>query len=140
MSNPSNFVVCSSVAGSAHVNSGIVCQDCSNTAVSGRSFDTTVLAISDGAGSSKFSDVGSLVVVEEILSWFTSFFADHPRPQDLIRELEEKDVIDLLADIKTSIDTKATEFESSRREFAATMLGAVVHPEASFLFQIYLSF
>ncbi len=136
MSEIGHFVVCSSVLGSAHRATGAPCQDASQIVFSGYNYDTAVLALSDGAGSAKHAEDGARIIVDSVIDHFAALFQDHPCPNEMIQEFDASDVAELLAGIRKQIEAEAGFLGIDIREFAATLLGAVVHPKVSFFFQI----
>ncbi len=88
-----------------------------------------LFALADGAGSAKFSAIGSKIVVSE--------FCTRLRALPLAPELVSRDIIAaLVRDIRERIKTEAEILGCDVRELSATLLAGCVSEKASWFFQI----
>ncbi|MDF1756417.1 MAG: PP2C family serine/threonine-protein phosphatase [Verrucomicrobiales bacterium] len=125
-----------SVTGVSHIQNELPCQDVSLIRKAGEEDNVTILAISDGAGSSKYADEGAKLCVETTCSFFQDIFQDDKTPSTCTSELDEKDIESLIGELIKKTDVIAASHSSSPREFCATLLGCVTCGEVSFFFQI----
>ena len=125
--------VVTSVRGSAHLVNGLPCQD---SGLGRQIGEVIVIALADGAGSAKFSDEGSRVVVETTLEFFANFFAGHPQPGLLLEELDITDGRLLLKLIRQKLENFANDRSSALHEYASTMLVGIIHHSGSCFYQI----
>ena len=91
-----------------------------------------VACVADGAGSAKFSDVGSTIVCETIIENANSFLELNGR----LDGLQSEDVLRWCEEARRRIDDEAARRECERRELATTLCAAIVAPTCSFFFQI----
>ena len=122
-----------SVTGTSHVRSGGGCQDSYATHV----FDALegpvlIVAVSDGAGSARAGAVGSALatgcVIEQAVAWLIS--------GRRVGDIDVATARDWLNGIREHIAEKAGEAESEMRDFAATLLFAVVSQTHSVFVQL----
>jgi hypothetical protein len=119
--------------GPSHVADGSPCQDSNCVRVFGEGADATLVAcIADGAGSAKYSEVGSAVACTAIAENATSYFESQRRFDDL--QLE--DAIAWCDVGRARIREEAAVRDCAVRELATTLAVAVVGPARSFFFQI----
>ena len=125
--------VAASVRGTSHANSGTECQDShlcfEASADEGQVF---VALASDGAGSAKYSARGSSLICETLRDVVTEFFAERGRV-DLINA---RLVAGWIERFRSEVILLAEAEGSSEREFACTLLGAVLGSAAACFFQI----
>lgn len=112
-----------SVAGTAHLRIGTACQD----ACVVRAFDTVdgpalVLAVSDGAGTARFGEVGSSTAVACVLECAKAWFADRRG----VSEITASVVHDWVSGIREQIAEIAGSAEQSMRDYAATLMLAIL--------------
>jgi hypothetical protein len=121
-----------SVLGSSHKKLHTPCQDSSKCQVIQDSYGEEVLiaVVSDGAGSAKFSDLGSSLACSLFVKEVTKYFAEEKRVKDLEVSFFEK-WIDQFQDV---ICLYAKDF--SIREFACTLVAAVVGNDHAAFFQV----
>jgi protein phosphatase 2C-like protein len=125
-----------SVRGSAHVINGLPCQDCGGVEVVGPDQSIVLCALSDGAGTAKFSDEASQFLITEAFRFFETQLADHPDPGELIAEYDLSDAESFLTVAQEGLQRMAHQRDASIREFSATLLFAAIHPTHSVFFQI----
>ncbi len=127
---------CVSVRGSAHEAKGLPCQDASTALAVGSGGETFVLAVSDGAGTARHAEVGSRLLVDGAVAIFTRLLADHPQPEEQVREWDRQDGMEFVKELRGLVEDAAEARGAVVHEFAATLLVAVVHPAASLFFQV----
>jgi len=127
--------VYSSVAGTSHVGRGLPCQDHSLI----RDFTTVadepilLLVASDGAGSASCAEVASKLVCDSVLGRVDEYVRTEPGASGMSREL----VTSWLDDgIRRDLYQQAAAAEINIREFACTIIVAVLRVDASVFFQI----
>jgi hypothetical protein len=125
--------VVKSVRGSAHFTNGLPCQDSSGIESVG---DALICALSDGAGSAKYADEGSQLIVAEALDYFRIVLRDNPNIGNLISEFDKSDGILLVERIQKALSDEAIKREVSIHEFAGTLLVAIIHESNSCFYQI----
>lgn len=119
--------------GPSHAADNSPCQDSfSVDVVEDDASQTLVACVSDGAGSAKFSDVGSDVVCRTIVERASAFLNAGGR----IEELERKDVLLWCDDVRSCLQQEAAMRDCEVRELAATLCAAIVGPANSCFFQI----
>jgi len=93
---------------------------------------TLVACVADGAGSAKFSDVGSMLACDTIIDCATAFLEAGGRIEDLARE----DVLRWCGVALGRIEQSARARQCDVRELATTLCAAVVAPACACFFQI----
>ncbi len=122
-----------SIRGSAHYINGMPCQDASDTVqVAG----FLVCALSDGAGSAKFSDFGSRIIVDKSLQFFKDYFDKTEAPQIAMRDLGVQQGEWLIEEVRDEISRVASEKNEPEQEFAGTLLVAVIGEAKSVFYQV----
>jgi hypothetical protein len=121
-----------SVIGSSHLGSGLPCQDSWRVAICDRGpgRGTLIAAVSDGAGTAKHSDVGARVAADGVVQAALDRVAAKGAP------LDAGDVRELLYEARERVLEAARRVDEPVREFACTLLLAVVTPERALLAQI----
>ncbi|MDP4108142.1 MAG: PP2C family serine/threonine-protein phosphatase [Bacillota bacterium] len=123
-----------SVLGSSHKKSHSPCQDSSKCQViqDSNGEDILIAVISDGAGSAKFSDLGSSMACSLFVKEVTDYLSEEKRVKDLEVSFFEN-WIDQYQDL---ISSHARDFEVTLREFACTLVAAVVGNDHAAFFQV----
>ena len=123
-----------SVVGSSHKKTGAPCQDASSCQVIELADGSEVLLVvaCDGAGSAARSDVGSSLVVND----FMREFGDAARQEKGLNIIDENYVLDWLKRLHDLVAKQAETEQLPIREFACTLLGAVIGVESAVFFQI----
>lgn len=125
--------IAQSLQGPSHSLDNSPCQDSHELRVlDGDIAQTLVACVADGAGSSKFSDVGSGVACRSIVFSAVSFLESGGRLEDLQRD----DVIRWCNLAREHLFTEARSRECEMRELATTICAAIVSPHYSCFFQI----
>ena len=122
-----------SVRGSAHHVNGLPCQDASGSILCG---EVLICVLSDGAGSAKFSDIGSTIIVKETLGFFRDYFRDVESFEIAMRDLDLKQGEWLVDKIRESIVREAIDLNEPDEEFAGTLLAAVVSRNRAVFYQV----
>lgn len=91
-----------------------------------------VACVADGAGSAKHSDLGSAEACRKILELVTAYHTAHQG----LGSLRFEDARDMLRQARDSVVAAAEEHGCSPRDFATTLLVAIVADERSYFFQI----
>jgi hypothetical protein len=95
--------------------------------------DETLLAcIADGAGSAKYSDIGSAMACAAMLENAAAYFETKQK----FDELQLEDVIRWCDDARLRIRAEASVRDCGLRELATTLVVAIVAPMRSFFFQL----
>lgn len=125
--------VCASVPGVAHLASGTDCQDaCAARLVSApERGPVLVLAVADGAGSAAQSRAGAELACRTLLAECAARLAD-TGPTDWTRTDAEA----LLNSVRTALARQAADAGLPVREFACTLLGAVMAADRALFLQI----
>ncbi len=135
---PWKAIACSEI-GTSHQKSGLPCQDYTEfirlndggkTADNG---EIIIGAVSDGAGSFKYSDVGSKLAVETALNtlqlwpkWLKEKQKDSS--PEILKESAEKAFAKTFREVKEAFDKKAGEKSCSPKDFSCTLLVVVTTP------------
>jgi hypothetical protein len=109
--------------GSSHIRAGTGCQDnagCVELIAGGQ--HTLLAVVSDGAGSSEFSSVGSRLVVD----CFARCAISHLRACPSVKGITEELVRGWLDNVRDRIFRSAEQLATIPRELAATLIGAIV--------------
>ena len=125
-----------SVTGPSHESEERGCEDVCGIGVTDQSSGLLLMAISDGAGSAAFAREGAEIVVDSWMKHFSSLLSSSQDPTRAVQHLSRSSVEALLQVIRRKVDRRAVELGCEVSDFSATLLGAVVHPEASFIAQV----
>jgi hypothetical protein len=127
-------IVRASVVGSSHVKTGAPCQDFSlhELIESTASGPVLVAVISDGAGSAKEAAAGSSSACHAFVSLVRLFIADGGTVPSLDRTQAES----WLNDIAEQLERKAEENGHDIRDYACTLLAAIIGDDAAAFIQI----
>jgi Protein phosphatase 2C len=112
--------------GSSHIREGTTCQDsagCIELAI--RDEHALLAIVSDGAGSAKYSGIGSRIVVD----CFARCVIAHLRANQCIETITKELVLDWLDNVRDHIFRSAEERAITPRDMAATLVGAIVFSE-----------
>lgn len=127
-------VAAASVAGTSHIRQGIGCQDEALLKVfrdrSGR--EVLVAVISDGAGSAPKAEVGSWLTCSTVVEAVEVFLADG----GLVSDVAIGTVHSWLEMVQEAIRGRAEDDSGVPRDYACTMVGAVIGADACAVFQI----
>jgi hypothetical protein len=123
-----------SAIGTSHIKSGTVCQDafkCElfNSATEG---EVMLLVVSDGAGSARFSDIGSELACREFAANLELYLSDG-KP---IASLESSNVREWLGNVVEAINARAIADGEPQRDYACTLVAAIVSSTCAAFVQI----
>jgi len=126
-------IAATSAIGTSHTKTGQACQD----SVRVRLVDTLagsilISAISDGAGSAAHSEIGSRAAVTTASYLVENFL----QAGGHVGSIERDTALSWLAQIQTVISTLAAEQGAPVREFACTLLVAIIAPDSAAFFQV----
>ena len=125
-------VVAASCVGTSHAATGMPCQDSVGTELVELKNETVLLAVvSDGAGSAAHSEVGSSKAVETMCRLARDFLSDHT-----IASIGRKTAEDWLSAIQVEINTIAEQHSAAARDFACTLLVAIVGADSAAFLQV----
>jgi hypothetical protein len=125
--------ISASVRGTSHLLSGTECQD-SHLCVEMSSSDGPILAafVSDGAGSAKRSAEGSKLLCEILRDQSEQYFAEQGR----VSEINSRLVAQWIEQFRNEVILLADGEGISDREFACTVLGALIGYDSACFFQV----
>lgn len=123
-------LVGASVIGTSHIKSQLPCQDYFGHLVfTAQGEQCLALALSDGAGSASHSQLGSQIAVETALSSLAEIIAS-------TGELTEESAILVLDEARRQIEARAETETLSPRQFACTLLFAVITAQTAYFAQL----
>jgi protein phosphatase 2C-like protein len=134
MSNPEWRFACATVIGSSHVKSGTPCQDQYHCRVFRSNADEPIIAVavSDGAGSATRGEDGAAITCASLIEQAELFLARNHGLASMTKE----DAHGWLDAVRKAIADRASHAEHEVRDYACTMLFALVGAEAAVFFQI----
>lgn len=119
--------------GPSHAADNSPCQDSFSIEVIAHAASQTLVAcVSDGAGSAKYSDVGSDVVCRTVIECACAFLGAGGQ----IEQLDRQAVLRWCEEARSRILQEAVLRDCEVRELASTMCAAIIGPGASCFFQI----
>ncbi|RYH00143.1 MAG: protein phosphatase 2C domain-containing protein [Alphaproteobacteria bacterium] len=121
-----------SVIGTSHIKGDLPCQDAHAFDLIAGVEEVLVLVASDGAGSASRSDVGSHLACRELLDNIRLYLGDGK----LVSELTHEIALGWLENASAAIQLVAAEQEIGVREYACTLLAALVSPTHTAYLQI----
>lgn len=119
--------------GTSHISTGTPCQDAWGSRIFGK---ILVCAISDGAGSARYSDRGSKIIVAAALEFFATMFAEAENSDQTTHDLDQSSAVSLVTEIRHQLAKEANASNCDIFELAGTMLVGVFHPDRSVFYQI----
>jgi len=134
MTDPCWRTAFASVIGTSHTKSGSPCQDTGGCRVVTASNGTEVLvaAVSDGAGTAARSEAGSALTVHRFLHDFAEAVGHDPT----LASIDVAFVREWIKSINCAIADQASEEGHETRDYACTLLGAIVGTTGSVYVQI----
>lgn len=134
MSQLSWRVLFASVAGTSHVKLTLPCQDASTSEVVLRPTGERVLValVSDGAGSAARADEGARLACELTLQWVRELLASGGSVGEITREQAATWILQLQSEIGARAEAEGLK----PRDFACTLVAAVVGADQAAFFQI----
>jgi hypothetical protein len=123
-----------SVMGSSHVKTGLPCQDASHCEILTDSYGDQIVAaiVSDGAGSAKRAEAGSKLATEVILREMDLYLAKG----GILSDLHLETTSHWIDEVRATIREQAKSEGLTPRDFACTLLVALVSDAASMFFQV----
>ena len=125
-------IAAASVAGTSHERTGAPCQDSHLAALVGDDGSTLVLIASDGAGSASHSEIGSSLACCRLMEELRRAIDQGLEVAQITKEV----ALGWLSEVRAALQTAADEHNLGLREFACTLLAAVVSPTHSAFFQV----
>jgi Protein phosphatase 2C len=126
-------IVGASVVGSSHISGDMPCQDFSlHTLIEADVGQVLVAVVSDGAGTAKEASVGSYTACNTFIALVQTFLAEGGR----VSSVDRTQVEHWIKEIADTLERKAKQSEHHVREYACTLLAAVVADDASVFLQI----
>jgi hypothetical protein len=126
-------IAAASAIGTSHIKNGQPCQDSVRVRlVQTPNGPVLISAVSDGAGSAAHSEIGSRAAVTTATYLIENFL----EAGGLVGSIGRDVVLSWLAQIQSAISTFASESGMSTREFACTLLVALIASEDAVFFQI----
>lgn len=126
-----NFVNVS-VIGSSHSKMGLPCQDTCKCFIINNQAPIFIAVAADGAGSAQYADLGSKFACNIFIEKLIVFFQSGNSIENLKREYIEN----LIQEIKVNISEYASSYNSNPREFACTIITAIIGLNSAVFFQI----
>jgi len=125
--------VSASVIGTSHLKLGGVCQDSNLCFVIPKLKDGDVLVgiVSDGAGSASKSDIGSMITCKAIKSCIQNYLSDSQ-----LQTIDKTTVEKWIEDVQSELIDQAHNDNCALRDYACTILTAIVGDEFAVFFQI----
>jgi hypothetical protein len=125
--------IAQSLQGSSHIADGTSCQDSNGVRLFGEDEASTLVAcVADGAGSAKYSDVGSSLACTAILENAASHFGEFGGFGNFDRD----DALRWCDDIRMRIQAAAVERDCAIRDLATTLSAVIAAPNSTAFFQI----
>ena len=119
--------------GTSHAKSGAPCQDYASAVLRDQGgSELLVVVVCDGAGSAAHSDVASHRVACELTELVFAHLDEGARVADLTREI----VMGWVEQVRDDLAQHAREFKRTLRDYACTLLCAIVGEDAAAFFQI----
>ncbi|MEJ0052135.1 MAG: PP2C family serine/threonine-protein phosphatase [Methylovirgula sp.] len=119
--------------GSSHSKIGTPCQDSAQVSfIETLEGELLIATVSDGAGSAGHSEVGSKLAVENLAALVEEYFSDGSRLEDLDREIAAH----WMLHIQDALCADAARAGRQVRDYACTLIGAIVGPQSAAFFQI----
>jgi hypothetical protein len=125
--------IAASVKGTSHLTSGTECQDSHICGEIESDNGPILLAfVSDGAGSAKRSAIGSRLLCDLMMSEAQQYFIE----QGQIDQLNVRVIANWIEQFRSEIILQADAEGLTDREFACTLLGAILGPSSAAFFQV----
>jgi len=124
--------IAQSLQGPSHLDGNIPCQDTHAVQLLGDGQRRTLIAcVADGAGSAKHSEIGSSIACQTILEHAARYLESNN-----LADMQMEDALVWCDDVRKRITAQAEERGCTTREFATTLLTAILSPDLSVFFQI----
>jgi hypothetical protein len=116
--------------GTSHVKNGSRCQDASRTLLLGGEDDPILLVASDGAGSTDFGGQGAVLICRTLTQLAREHFSQTAYLPD------DETVLAWLDAIRDRITVAAADRAASMRDFAATLVAAIICRDAALFLHV----
>lgn len=125
---------CASVIGVSHVATDAPCQDhhASRVLFSSSGAPILIAVVSDGAGSAEHADKGAAIVCRTLLEQAELFFSQQSCPTELSSDIGRS----WFNEVRAAIASRAAQDQLEMRDFACTLLMAVLGTTSSLFMQI----
>ena len=121
------------VTGISHLEKQIPCQDACRVIVSGdEDSNCLIIACADGAGSSRFADIGSTLACDQFVKLVQEFLTVGGAAESLTFD----EIASWYQNIHIELECRAQSLEVSIRELATTLLAGVIFEESAVFSQI----
>lgn len=123
-----------SVAGTSHTRSALSCQDASDCQVihDAAGKPILVMVVADGARSAAHSEIGAQLACTLFLDEMTNLFESGGQVSDITREF----VTSWLTHFQYAVETRAEAINSHARDFACTLIAAIIADDTAVFLQI----
>lgn len=126
-------IAAASVVGTSHLKTGQPCQDSSRAMLVDAGVNSALIcAVSDGAGSAAHSEIGSRVAAATA----TLLIENYLKTGQEINAIQRETALSWLAQIQSTLSNLASEANAPSREFACTLLVAVIGTDRAAFFQV----
>lgn len=123
--------ICASVVGTSHLDSGLPCQDDCYVNNFGENSSGIICVVADGAGSAINGGIGA-----ELACLVCGSAIENTISEKDISSINNEDVIGWVKEIQASIKQLSESHELKVRDYACTLLGAVINKKNAIFFQI----
>jgi hypothetical protein len=122
-----------SSVGTSHVNAGEPCEDHAAVVVAGTSKGSVLIAaVSDGAGSAQYANLGSRLVVRGFVNAVRTFL----RQDGSLDAITDEIAYAWIDAVRDRIGDVARKSSATPRDFAATLVALLVGPEQAVVFHV----
>lgn len=126
-------IASASAIGTSHISVGKPCQDNAvHSLVDGPEGQVLTAVVCDGAGSAAYSEVGSWLASQTLLELVFVHFAE----EGTLSQIDRKKVLGWVTDIAERISAHADGLDHSTRDYACTLLAAILGPDSAVFLQI----
>jgi hypothetical protein len=133
MARPSWRVTSACEIGSSHLSSGTPCQDSVDHSIFRTSEGPVLVAVvCDGAGSAKYSEIGSWLAASTFVELVELHFESGGQILDITRDL----VLLWISRVAERLRSRAAEDENDSKDYSCTLLAAIVGADAAVFSQI----
>lgn len=124
--------ICASVVGTSHLDSGLPCQDdCYVNNFNDENCSGLICVVADGAGSATNGGIGA-----ELACVVCGSAIENTMAEKDISSINNEDIIGWIKEIQVSIKQLSESHELKARDYACTLLGAVINKTTAIFFQI----
>lgn len=126
-------IASASAVGTSHLANGVPCQDSARHALitTGEGI-VLVSVVCDGAGSAPHSEVGSRVAAQTFVEFVERYFDAGGR----LADVDRRQALSWIFEASHAIEATARDNGAAQRDYACTLVGAVVGPQAAAFVQV----